>query len=69
MCEEERVYEIRRHLNLRARRFLGILWCFQVQPIECCDLLVFNSFGVYSTNPSTLIDEVLNINQLLLKLN
>ena len=50
--------------------FLDISWCFQVQSIECCNLSVFlYSFGIYSIDSSTLIAEVLNINQLLLKLN
>ena len=57
-------------LSLCAGRFLGMLWCLQVQSLECCDLsLSLYSFTVYSINSSMQIDEVLSINQLLLKLN
>jgi hypothetical protein len=53
-----------------AGKFLGISWCFQIQLVECGDLLVcLYTFGVYSTNSSMLIIEVLNINQLRMKLN
>jgi hypothetical protein len=48
-------------------------YCFQVQPVTCCDLLdFFTNFEVYSIDSSKIMGiflEVLNFNRLFLKPN